>query len=333
MIQRLKVIVSDELTPYHNLALEEYLLNHVEACECILYLWQNRSTVVIGKNQNAWKECRVEGLEQDGGYLARRMSGGGAVFHDLGNLNFTFVVKKDDYSVDLQSEVILKAVQVMGVKAQHTGRNDLTVEGMKFSGNAFYQSGENCFHHGTILIKVNKTDMSRYLNVSKSKLESKGVESVKSRITNLSEFNPSVTIDGMKEQLISSFAGCYGFDAVTIQNEEIDWAEVTRLEQRFSSWEWKYGRKIPFNFYLENRYSWGDVEAQIHVDLGKIRQIKLYSDALDTELIQTVETALTGVIYRTYEIRQRLEERKAANRIQEKMIEDMKTLFCDSMQH
>ena len=139
MINRLSYFISSSTNPYLNLAVEEYLLETVKPNQLILYLWQNERTVVIGKNQNAWKECRFQELEADGGHLARRLSGGGAVFHDLGNLNFTFLIPSSDYDLSKQMSVILEAVRSLGIDAQKSGRNDVTVDGKKFSGNAFCQ--------------------------------------------------------------------------------------------------------------------------------------------------------------------------------------------------
>ena len=209
MIERLTYIETDNTNPYHNLALEEMLLENVEKNECILYLWQNKNTVVIGRNQNSWKECKVEFLEENGGNLVRRLSGGGAVFHDLGNLNFTFLVHKENYSVERQLQVIIKALEKFGLKAEKNGRNDITVDGRKFSGNAFYQLKDNCYHHGTLMVNVNMQDLSKYLNVSKDKLKSKGVDSVKSRVINLSSLCEEITISSLKDKLFEAFGEVY----------------------------------------------------------------------------------------------------------------------------
>ena len=147
MVNKLTYIESEQYNPYKNLAVEEYLFFHCQKEECILYLWQNQHTVVIGRNQNAWAECLTEKLENEGGYLARRLSGGGAVYHDLGNLNFTFLVNKENYNVDRQLEVIQKAVAKFGVCTEKSGRNDILINGRKFSGNAFYKECSRCYHH------------------------------------------------------------------------------------------------------------------------------------------------------------------------------------------
>ena len=185
MIERIYLDEAGNTLPYGNLAREACLLEAVGVGECILYLWQNQRTVVIGRNQNAWKECRIEQLEADGGHLVRRLSGGGAVYHDLGNLNFTFLVREEDYDVSRQLEVLVGAVNRLGIHAEKTGRNDVTVDGRKISGNAFYRADGHCYHHGTILIDVDKASLSAYLNVSAAKLRSKGVDSVKARVANL----------------------------------------------------------------------------------------------------------------------------------------------------
>ena len=181
----LRVIRTDNTDPYINLATEEYLTMTAEEGVMTLFLWQNAHTVVIGRNQNPWRECSVEAIKRDGIYLARRMSGGGAVYHDMGNLNFTFIARDGLFDVQRQTEVILRSCRLLGIGAEKTGRNDLTVDGRKFSGHAYFSSRGYNYHHGTIMIDVKSDDLSKYLNVPESKLRSKGVKSVRSRVTNL----------------------------------------------------------------------------------------------------------------------------------------------------
>lgn len=154
MIEKISYIESREFCPYQNLAVEEYLLFHCDKNECILYLWQNRNSVVIGRNQNIWNECLVSKLEEENGFPVRRLSGGGTVYHDLGNLNFTFLVRKENYDINKQLDVILKAVKKLGIHAEKSGRNDILVHGHKFSGNAFYEQDDYCYHHGTLMVHV-----------------------------------------------------------------------------------------------------------------------------------------------------------------------------------
>jgi lipoate-protein ligase A len=294
---RLKYYITDETDPYKNLALEEYLLLNVADDECILYLWQNENTVVIGRNQNPWKECKIRELEESGGKLVRRLSGGGAVYHDLGNLNFTFLLTKNNYNVDRQLEVIIQAVNNMGIPAMKSGRNDITVEGRKFSGNAFYSTGDKCYHHGTILVDVDMPSLSKYLNVSKTKLKSKGVDSVKSRVVNLNEYVPDLTIARLKDELIKAFGEVYKSKPARIDEARLPKDELIMGAGKFSSWEWIYGRRIEFNDTLERRFDWGEVELQLQVDGGIIKDCRVYSDALDTELFGKIAGCLTGCIF------------------------------------
>lgn len=294
MIDAIKYVITTETNPYKNLALEEYLLKQVKDNEVILYLWQNEKTVVIGKNQNPWKECKIAELEADGGRLVRRLSGGGAVFHDLGNLNFTFLATKENYNIEKQLDVIVRAVNLLGIPAEKSGRNDITVEGRKFSGNAFYSDGVHCYHHGTILVKVDMSMLSHYLNVSREKLVSKGVESVRARVANLTEYRPELDITKMKEELMKAFGEVYQLLPVELNNSEINPNEISILEEKFSSWEWKLGRKMEFNYSLDRRFPWGDIELKFVVDSGKIINCIAYSDALETGYFEKLSLMLKG---------------------------------------
>ena len=240
--------------PYENLALEE-LLFETQGEGATFYLWQNERTVVIGRNQNAWRECRVELLESEDGKLARRSSGGGAVFHDLGNLNFTFLLPKDQYDLVRQLGVIQKAAAKFGIDTSFTGRNDLvlTATGEKFSGNAFRFSNNVALHHGTILISADFSRLGRYLAPSQMKLESKGVKSVVSRVTNLGLQNPELTVETMKQALMEAFEAEYG----AYEPHSWDLIDQEKLEQKrqtYASWEWKFGTTPSFNVSLENRF-------------------------------------------------------------------------------
>lgn len=303
MIKTLYTCMGNGLNPYENLALEEMLLTHVPENSCILYLWQNQRTVVIGKNQNAWKECRVKELEDDGGCLARRLSGGGAVFHDLGNLNFTFLMNSEDYDLSRQLEVILQGVASLGIAAQKSGRNDVTTaDGRKFSGNAFYHHGGKSYHHGTLMLQVDKDLVARYLNVSAAKLSSKGVSSVKSRVVNLTELQPGLTVDAVKSALVAAFQQVYGLPAQPFPVERLDGAETAALAARNASFDWRLGRKIPFDWQGECRFPWGGVELELRVDSGRVQEAALYSDAMDGDLIPRIAPLFAGNVFSSQEL-------------------------------
>lgn len=294
MINKLRTFESDRFDPHNNLALEKHLMDITKPGECLLYLWQNQNTVVIGRNQNAWLECRTSLLEEEGGTLARRLSGGGAVFHDLGNLNFTFIMCKEDYDLDKQLSVIQKACAYAGIEAVKSGRNDLLADGRKFSGNAFYQNQTHAYHHGTIMIDVDRDKLGRYLSPPKAKLEAKGVSSVRSRVVNLKELSPDLTIDGMKEYMRKAFSEVYGTDATALALDEAGRKAVDELRIRYGTWDYLYGAPLPFTFQCEGHYPWGHVQLQLDAKDGQIKAVRLYSDAMDWDLPGLVEIALCG---------------------------------------
>lgn len=294
MVKQLRVFCGSSVDPYLNLALEKHLMDQVMPGECILYLWQNKNTVVIGRNQNAWVECRTGLLEEEGGRLARRLSGGGAVFHDLGNLNFTFLIGEEDYDVDRQLSVIQKACAFAGIQAEKSGRNDVLAEGRKFSGNAFYHSEGKAYHHGTLLVDTDMEKLGRYLSPSKAKLEAKGVSSVRSRVVNLKELSPGLSCEKMKEYMVKAFCEVYGAACSEIVLKDEDWAAVEALAAKYGSWEYLYGAPLPFTFQCEERFSWGSVEIQLDAKSGIIISAKVYSDAMDWSLPEQLEKALIG---------------------------------------
>ncbi|MCK9171718.1 MAG: lipoate--protein ligase [Treponema sp.] len=327
MIEHLYSITAAGTVPYRNQALERYLLEHAGSTDCVLYLWQNRRTVVIGRNQNAWKECSCSRLEADGGFLARRLSGGGAVFHDNGNLNFTFVCSKQNYDVPRQTDVILEAVRQFGVPAECTGRNDITVAGKKFSGNAYYLTDKACFHHGTLLLSENKENLAAYLTVPSDKLSAKGVDSVRSRVTNLCEYVPGLTAGTVSEKLFTSFAAVYGLPVEPYQADRIDGKELSAFEADFSSWDWRYGRTIPFTAERHRRFVWGSLDIQLAVHEGIITDAALWTDALDTGLVQEAARVLEGCRFSGAETADRLSALLLHNDIQKQMMNDIRELL------
>ena len=297
MITKLKVFESKSFSAPENLAAEAVLTETAAPGESILYLWQNEKTVVIGRNQNAWKECRYADLIADGGTLVRRLSGGGAVFHDLGNLNVSFCLPRQEEDIPRQTKVILSALHSLGVRAAFTGRNDLTVDGKKFSGHAYWrQEGKSC-HHATLMLKVDEAALEKYLNVSPLKLRSRGVDSVRARVKNLSDLYPRLTIPALCAALRDAFEKEYALPAKPFPWEErlgpSGLERFAALRERFASWEWTFGRRIPFDLEEQARFPWGEAQVQLKIDGGRIRSVKCFTDAMDPLWTQKMEEALT----------------------------------------
>ena len=291
--------------PWHNLAVEELLLDTVGENRFRLYLWQNRDTIVIGKNQNPWKECRAALLEKEGGYLARRLSGGGTVFHDLGNLNFTFLMHRDHYDLAKQAGVILGAVRKLGIPAEMSGRNDLTIDGRKFSGNAFCFRKNSAYHHGTILVRSDFERLAKYLQVSEEKIRSKGIASVRSRVVNLTEYCPELTVETVAAALCREFAAVYGApdgapDVGSIpeikSTGQLDQAVIRQLYAKYASWEWRYGEAPQFDLETATRFPWGGIEIGLKLEKGIITAAAVYSDAMDEAFIGMLAPVLQGNI-------------------------------------
>ncbi len=293
MIKEIRLFISQNTNPYHNLAIEKYLLDTLPENCCTLYLWQNVHTVVIGKNQNAWAECRCALLEEEGGLLARRLSGGGAVYHDLGNLNFTFLCPTDEEDITKNLQVIQTACAMAGITAERSGRNDLLADGRKFSGNAFYHSKGKSYHHGTLLIAADTEKMTRYLTPPKAKLEAKGIQSVRSRVLNLSELAPALTCDKMAKNLIAAFEQVFGLP-ITPCPEPAE-TIIEPLAETYGSREHLYGAPLPFTLSCKEQFGWGGAELQLQIKGGVILAARLYTDALEHTLPQEAEKALSGI--------------------------------------
>lgn len=314
MKKKAMILYSTSNNPWHNLAVEEYLMDFTSNAikdgleYYILYLWQNKDTVVIGRNQNAWGECRTGLLEEEGGKLARRSTGGGAVFHDMGNLNFSFITPKAYYDTKRSSTVILRAVKSLGIDAVLSGRNDILAQDKKFSGNAFCIHKNAGLHHGTLLVNSDYARIAKYLEVSKAKLDAKGIKSVKSRVTNLSAINPEITLDSVKQALEKCFVEEYPAIEV-VRYDDTSWIpqdEIQNWIDKHESWEWRYGQTISFTAKIETRFEWGGVEIQFLVKDGKIIDARIYSDALDLDFFEHMSLSLMEVRFNSEEISRKI---------------------------
>ena len=291
---KLRLLETSCTNPYRNLALEEHLLSCVRNDEALLYLWQNDHTVVIGQNQNALREVNLSRLRADGGHLARRLSGGGAVYHDLGNLNFTFVLPKAAYDLARQTRVILEAARLLGAPAEASGRNDILAGGRKFSGNAYYRRRETWYHHGTLLVDSDLDALGRYLNVSPEKLAARGVASVRSRVCNLSECAPGATVEATRRAMAAAFSSVYGEKVEMFDQNRIKNNEVEEIKRRISAENYLMGENKPFLLSLQRRFAWGGLELALNVHAGRISDCRAYSDAMEEHEIAALPARLAG---------------------------------------
>jgi lipoate-protein ligase A len=287
------LIESNSNNPWYNLALEEYLFNTINHDEVVLYLWQNNNTVVVGRNQNAWKECNCEKLENDGGKLARRLSGGGAVYHDLGNLNFTFIMHKNNYNMEKQLSVLKNSLKHFDINAEFSGRNDMLIDGKKFSGHAYYFRDNKAYHHGTLLVNSDLEKLSLYLNPSKKKIESKSVDSVRSRVTNIADIDKDISVYRLANALKKSFEDSYG--SITKYNVyDYRNLDILYLQEKYSSWDWKYGKSPKFDISFSDRFVWGEIEIALSLENGIINDMQVYTDAMDTGLFEDFCSGFIG---------------------------------------
>lgn len=317
MTEQLRIFISASTDPWFNLAVEECIFRQMPANQKVLYLWRNADTVVIGRGQNPWKECNTRRMEADQVKLARRQSGGGAVFHDLGNTNFTFMAGKPGYDKSVSTAIILRALASLGINASASGRNDLIVQTeqgeRKISGSAYRETPDRGFHHGTLLLSADLSRLANYLNPDPKKLASKGIASVRSRVANLNEIRADIDHEIICEAIQHAFVAYYSSDNSTMPIVEYISPEnmpgLPKFAEQYAiqkSWEWNFGKALEFTHLLEQRFDWGGVELHFDVHKGHISQVKSYTDSLYPELIEAVEACLVGCIYNHAEVTQRL---------------------------
>ena len=289
-----QLYVSTSLDGWRNLGVDEYFLDALGPDDIILYFYINGNAVIIGRGQNPWAECNLAAMERDGVQLVRRITGGGAVFHDEGNLNFSFIAGEKIYDVERQLGMILRAVRALGIPCEFSGRNDLLADGRKFSGNAFCTRGHLRQHHGTLLINADLSRLQNYLNVDPRKLQSKGVKSVRSRVCNLSDFVPDLTCERMLAALKDAFRAEYG-DYRELKTEDLNEASIAPYVEKQASAEWRLGQTPRFDLEIENRFPWGNVQLLLTLRHSVVDALDVYTDANDAELAEDIRTRLMGV--------------------------------------
>ena len=294
MISKLYVIETVSTDPYHNLGLEKYLFDWVPDEACILYIWQNDRTVVIGRNQLAENECNITRIEKDGGHIARRLSGGGAVYHDMGNLNFTFIMKSVDYDEERQTNIILNALRACGAQCEKNGRNDITLNGRKLSGHAYYHHNGHSYHHGTIMIDVDIERLTSYLNVSDLKLNDHHVKSVRSRVINLKEAVNGVEIDAVRASLISCFDAEYGIKHTRLHENELNMDDLKSDMAFFSDRSWIFKDQRYFEITKQRRFKWGTLKIDYNLVGNIISDCQVSSDGMNGDYLAEMAMRLKG---------------------------------------
>ncbi|RAK19502.1 lipoate-protein ligase [Anoxybacillus vitaminiphilus] len=298
--------------PRVNLAIEEYALKNLDMNETYLLFYINEPSIIIGKNQNTIEEINTKYIEEKGIHVVRRLSGGGAVYHDLGNLNFSFITKDDGesfHNFKKFTEPVIQALRKLGVNAELSGRNDILVEGRKISGNAQFSTKGRMFSHGTLLFDSEIDAVVSALNVKKDKIESKGIKSIRSRVANISEFlKEPITIDEFKQILLHSIFDTNG-EIPTYKLTESDWKEIYRIsEERYKNWDWNYGKSPKFNLQHTHRFPIGQIDVRLEVNKGMIENCKIYGDFFGVGDVSDIEKLLTGVRYSRQEIEKALKE-------------------------
>lgn len=296
----MKYILSNLFNPYFNLALEEYIFKTVGMQEDFIILWQNENTIVIGRHQNTIEEINANFVQENNINVVRRITGGGAVYHDLGNLNFSFITgydKNDMIDYKKYTIPVINALKKLGVDAELSGRNDLTIDGKKFSGNAQSMHKGRILHHGTLLFDSNLDIIGKVLNVQLDKIQSKGIKSVRSRVTNIKDYLKEDTdVNGFKELLLKNL-----FENNTLEEYHIsenDLVSITKLkESKYDTWEWNYGKSPKFNFKNSKRFTNGKLEVLLNVNGGLINECKIYGDFLALCSVDELEEKLRGIRY------------------------------------
>jgi lipoate-protein ligase A len=300
-------VPNDLRDPRVNLAIETFLLQEMAIDEPILLFYINEPSIIIGRNQNTIEEINKEYVDEKGIHVVRRFSGGGAVYHDEGNLNFSFIMPDDGNSFrdfEKVTKPIIQALHDMGVEgAQLKGRNDLVINDMKFSGNAMYATNGRMFAHGTIMFDSDVNEVVNSLKVRKDKIESKGIKSIRSRVTNIKPFLPNenqeMTTEEFSQEVLLKIFGVNSVEAIkTYTLTDNDWEKVKAISEKYyANWDWNYGKSPAFDIERRKRFPIGSIEVRLNVAEGKITDAKIYGDFFGLGEVKDVEDALVGTKY------------------------------------
>ena len=324
-------IKNDSNNPHFNLALEEYFLKNFKGEEYFI-LWQNESAIIIGRNQNTIEEINKDYVEANNIKVVRRLSGGGAAYHDLGNLNFTFIVGANESNVNnfkKFTDSIVDSLDKIGVKAEFTGRNDITIEGKKFSGNSQYYFKDRLLHHGTILFNSDLSVVQSALQVKAEKIESKGIKSVRSRVTNVYPYLiEKVSVKEFKEILLHSI---FEYKNVPYKEYVLNQNDIDKIQaiadEKYSTWDWTYGESPEFNMEKSKRYPFGQLNIKLDVKNGKIKSMGIYGDFFANKDLTKLQEGFIGVNFEEESIRETIQGLDLQEYIQGITIED----FIDCM--
>lgn len=287
--------------PRINLALEEYALRNFKRDESFLLFYINEPSIIIGRNQNTLEEINHEYVREKGIHVVRRISGGGAVYHDLGNLNFSIITnyaKEKFNNYEHFTRPVVEVLHTLGVPAEMSGRNDILVDGRKVSGNAQFTSGGRMFSHGTVLFDSKLDEVVEALNVKMSKIESKGLKSVRSRVVNISEFlEEPITIEEFRALILERIFGSRT-DLPLLELSDADWEAVHELSaKKYATWEWNYGESPEFNVQKTRRFPAGEIDLRIDVQEGRVSGLRIFGDFIGSAEVSRLEELLRGVRY------------------------------------
>jgi lipoate---protein ligase len=292
------------LDPRLNLAIEEHLLRNFNLAEDILLFYINEPSIIIGRNQNTLEEINHEYVQKNGIHVVRRLSGGGAVYHDLGNLNYSFITgsgKENFNNFKKFTAPVIRALLDLGVKAELGGRNDIIIDGRKVSGNAQYLTGKRMVSHGTLLFNSDLSQVEEALQVKMSKITSKGIKSIRSRVVNISEYlRQPMDMESFRLHLLNTITG-HSQPIKTYSLSDADWSEIRAVvETRYNTWEWNFGRSPAFNVHKVKRFLAGEIDARIDVQQGVVAGIRFYGDFIGSADVSELEQRLLGVRFDKY---------------------------------